>query len=107
MIWLLWIPGILFTPMIVTLGALATSVFAAINPFNIVRFIAAAGREYLFTVGALFVLWAAYVPLWTFLGTSTPGSWISPATSLYVLFLSFHLLGRMAWVTQDRLDWGV
>jgi len=106
-IWLLWILGFLLTPMIVTLGALATSVLPAINPVNILRFIGAAGSVYLFTAGTLFVLWAAYLPLREYLITTTLGAWLLPVASLYVWFLSFHLLGRMAYVTQDRVDWGV
>jgi hypothetical protein len=106
-VWLLWIFGAALTPMIVMLGALSRSVFAALNPVNVFRFIAAIGRDYAVALALLVFLWAIYLPVRPFLDMAYLGSWIRPAADLYALFLTFHILGRTAYVTRDRADWGV
>jgi hypothetical protein len=103
----LWLLGLLFTPMIVMHATLAQSMMEALNPARALRFIVAMGTDYLATVGMLVLVWAIYLPVRPDLRDSWLGGWADAAVDLYVLFLSFHILGRAAYATRDRVDWGV
>jgi hypothetical protein len=106
-VWPLWIFGLLITPMLVMLCALAPTVFAAINPVNVARMIKAMGKDYALLIGYLAVLWAAYLLVRPFLDVGCLGSVVHAAADLYVLIVTFHILGRTAYITSDRVDWGV
>jgi hypothetical protein len=106
-VWLLWAFALLLTPMVLMLGALAPSVFSALNPVNVVRFVAATGKDYAVAVASVLILWAVYLAVRPYLDVAYLGSWIQPGADLYVLFLSFHILGRTAYLTRDRAEWSV
>jgi hypothetical protein len=93
--------------MLVMLCALAPTVFAAINPVNVARMIKAMGKDYALLIGYLAVLWAAYLLVRPFLDVGCLGSVVHAAADLYVLIVTFHILGRTAYITSDRVDWGV
>jgi hypothetical protein len=42
-----------------------------------------------------------------FLDVGCLGSVVHAAADLYVLIVTFHILGRTAYITSDRVDWGV
>jgi hypothetical protein len=104
---LLWMFAVLLTPMIVMLGALSQSVLQAVNPVNVLRFIRATGVDYYAAVALLVILWALYLSVRSFFIQGPFASWIEPAADLYALALSFHILGRTAYLTRGRVGWGV
>jgi hypothetical protein len=112
-IWLLVVLGIGYCPMALVAAATDIELLGMLNPAQIFRYIAKAGRNYATTVGALVlmaipgaIISLAVVPLLRGLPIPFISRWLAEAASLYVPFVMARMLGTLLHVHGDALDWG-
>jgi len=112
-LWLLVLLGIVYCPMALVAAATDIELFGILNPLQIFRYIAKAGRDYVITVVAVALM---AIPGALILGLVAPllralpipfiSRWLGEAASLYVPFVMARMLGTLLRVHGDALDWG-
>jgi hypothetical protein len=112
-LWLLVLVGIVYCPMALVAAATDIELVGMLNPLQIFRYIAKAGRDYVVTVVALALMAipGAFIkfvvaPMLQALPVPFLCRWLAEAASLYVPFVMARILGTLLHVHGDALDWG-
>lgn len=112
-IWLLVAVGIFYCPMALVAAATDIELFGILNPLQIFRYIAKAGRDYAVTVAAVAALalpgaFLNYLVAPMLRGLPIPfvSRWLAETVSLYIPFVMARILGTLLRVHGDALDWG-
>jgi hypothetical protein len=97
----------IYYPMALAIVGVCDTIKAALNPVSVFRYIAAIKKDY----AVVLVFWIVLEMI--FFGTAAfysflpiLGGMILALVRAYVFFIEFHILGWMAYQTEDRLNWG-
>lgn len=103
--WVLVAVALTYYPMVVVIVAIYRSIKPAVNPAAVYQAIAGIMTDYLVMLCFLAVLFVFNV-IASFLLSMVPMSMpAEQALRCYTLFVQVHILGRMVYQTQDKVDW--
>jgi hypothetical protein len=99
--------GVLYYPLAVTVSVTSRSFRAVVEFRALARIVTRIGPDYLAALAFVGALAAAGVAFQRFPGPRVIPDTFGRLVNLYLLFVGFHVLGRMVLQTRNRVDWDV